>query len=117
VCIKTPTNRPAKIVALHAEVRPAQYRLESDICVLGRADVCQIVIPNKIVSRIQAVIERDESGNHILRDSNSANGTYVNGQRLRKTHLLKDRDEIGLGGATALLRFEVAALIIPNEEA
>jgi pSer/pThr/pTyr-binding forkhead associated (FHA) protein len=106
----TPVNHVAKLVALQAGVQPAQYRLGADICVIGRADVCQIVVPHKIVSRIQAIVERDESGDYVLRDNHSANGTYVNGRRICEHHVLRDRDEIGLGAATPLLRFEATAL-------
>jgi pSer/pThr/pTyr-binding forkhead associated (FHA) protein len=117
VRIQTSANRPARIVALQEGIQPVQYQLGSDICVIGRADICQIVIPNKIVSRIQAVVEQDQHGDYVLRDNNSANGTYVNGHRLRESYVLRDRDEIGLGAAAALLRFEAVVPTIPSNEA
>lgn len=97
----------AKLVALENQIAPAEYLLESEICLIGRADICQIIIPHKTVSRIQAIIEQDEIGHYILHDSNSANGTYVNGQRLQNVHILEDHDAIGFAAAAPLLRFEI----------
>jgi pSer/pThr/pTyr-binding forkhead associated (FHA) protein len=66
---------------------------------------------------MQAIVEQDKSGNYVLRDNRSANGTYVNGRRLREGHVLRDRDEIGLGTAVASLRFETTTPILPSDEA
>jgi len=68
--------------------------------------MCQIIVPNPTVSRIQAIIQQDHPGHYILSDNNSVNGTFVNGQRIHTPHTLNDQDEIGLGAVTALLRFE-----------
>ena len=72
---------------------------------IGRADICQIIIPDKRISRLHAIIER-EGENYILRDSNSVNGTYVNGQRIRMPTVLSHQDEIGFSEEERLLRFE-----------
>lgn len=103
------TRQPAKIVALQEDIQPPQYLLETDVCMIGRADICQIQIPQETISRIQAVIEYDEQRGFVLHDSNSANGTYVNGQRICEPYLLSDGDEIGLSTAATLLRFETAS--------
>jgi pSer/pThr/pTyr-binding forkhead associated (FHA) protein len=99
---------PAKLVALRDDIRPGQYSLESEACIIGRAELCHIVHPIKTVSRLHAIIERDEETNgYVLRDHHSANGTYVNGRRLRERHQLVNHDQIGLGTPTAQLCFEV----------
>ena len=103
---RTSNTAPARIVALREEIKPSQYPVEGAICIIGRSDICEIIIPNKVVSRIQAVVELDESGQYILHDGNSANGTFVNGRQIHDAHVLKDQDEIGFGSAVALLRFE-----------
>ncbi len=103
------TLQPAKLVGLQEEIKPVEYLLETPICLIGRSGICQIIIPHEAVSRLQAVIVQRKTGCYILHDNNSANGTYVNGQRLcGDLHLLTDQDEIGLATATPLLRFEVA---------
>jgi pSer/pThr/pTyr-binding forkhead associated (FHA) protein len=94
-----------KLFALYGHIQPAEYTIETDICTMGRSETCQIVVPLKIVSRLHAKIER-ESLHYILYDSNSGNGTFVNGRQIREPHWLADQDLIGLGADTPLLRFE-----------
>jgi DNA-binding response OmpR family regulator len=102
------TWRFAKLIALQEEVHPNEFVLESDLCTIGRSPTCQIVIPEKIVSRLHTRIQRDEGYRYILYDSESANGTFVNGHRLHEAYLLRDKDEIGLGQVKPHLRFEDA---------
>jgi DNA-binding response OmpR family regulator len=94
------------LIALNDEIEPGSYAIERDVTVIGRArEMCHIVIPKAQVSRIHATIERKEVHCY-LQDANSANGTYVNGHRVREPHLLRDQDTIGLGPWPALLRFD-----------
>jgi DNA-binding response OmpR family regulator len=67
--------------------------------------MCHIVVSLNTVSRLHAKIERD-GPRYVLSDANSANGTFVNGRRIREPHLLEDDDRVGLGTETALLHFE-----------
>lgn len=94
----------ARLVALREEVCPAEYVLEAAICTIGRSPQCQIIVDQHTISRVHARIERN-GPRYILRDAESINGTFVNGQRIREPHLLKDDDVIGLGSSTSLLRF------------
>ncbi len=64
---------------------------------LGRAAENDIVIDDPKISRSHAELEWNGTGFSLL-DLGSANGTFVNGQRLVKTpYLLRDGDEIRLG--------------------
>jgi hypothetical protein len=54
------------------------------------------------VSRRHAVIAAD-GGGHVIRDQGSANGTFVNGQRVEET-ALRPGDEVSIGGTR--FRFE-----------
>ncbi len=99
-----PSQPVAHLLALHDDIHPAESVLEADVYTLGRSPLCQIVVPRSIISRLHAKIER-EGPRYLLVDAGSANGTFVNGQRLHAPHVLGDRDLIGLGAATALLRF------------
>jgi DNA-binding response OmpR family regulator len=92
------------LLALHEDVHPAESILETDVYTLGRSSLCQIVVQRSIVSRLHARIERD-GPRYLLVDAGSANGTFINGHRLYEPQVLADRDLIGLGAATALLRF------------
>jgi ABC-type multidrug transport system ATPase subunit len=61
---------------------------------IGR-DSSDITLDNPQVSRQHAVIER-ANGQHILRDVGSANGTFINGQRITQ-HTLVRGDVIQIG--------------------
>lgn len=94
----------ARLVATDPDVTPAGIELTADGCTLGRAPSCRVVVPRPTVSRLHAIVEPD-GPRWRLRDAGSANGTFVNGQRLADSRLLADRDAIGLGDPAPLLRF------------
>ena len=60
---------------------------------IGRQEDCGLVIPDRQVSRRHACIRQD-GDLYVLEDLDSKNGTFVNGQELRGTHVLQDGDEI-----------------------
>lgn len=93
-----------RLLAAEPDVQPAEFALEGDACSLGRSSLCEIVVPREIVSRLHARVVRD-GPRFLLHDAGSANGTFVNGERLAAPHLLVDRDRIGLGGPAPLLRY------------
>lgn len=73
---------------------------------IGRAPGNDVVINDARVSRMHAGLEWNGSG-FTLRDLDSANGTFVNSQRLAESaRLLRDGDEITLGAQT--LVYEIA---------
>jgi len=77
--------------------------------VLGRALDCDLVIPDRRVSRRHAEIRRQEEG-FILRDLDSTNGTWLNGQRLSAPALLQDGDVIAIADARFTFRDPDATL-------
>jgi DNA-binding response OmpR family regulator len=100
---RTSTLTP-RLLATAPEVQPAEFALEGDTCALGRSALCEIVVPRETVSRLHARVVRD-GPRFLLRDAGSANGTFVNGERLTGAHLLADRDRIGLGSPAPLLAY------------
>lgn len=101
----TTKGAPGQLVALAADlVTPQSFELVGEVCTLGRAEGCSILVQHPLVSRLHARIERG-GPRYILADAGSANGTFVNGQRLRGHHTLSDDDMIGLGSTRPLLRF------------
>ncbi len=62
---------------------------------IGRVDKCDIVLPHGKVSRKHAILRIDGS-RILLRDAGSANGTYLNGERLTGSARLRVGDEIGI---------------------
>jgi DNA-binding response OmpR family regulator len=95
----------AVLHSLHKDVQPSEFTLKDDICTIGRSATCDIVLTGqRTVSRLHAQIER-EGPRYVLRDANSANGTFVNERRISEPHVLQDEDVIGLGAPQAMLRF------------
>lgn len=63
--------------------------------VIGRDAACDIVIPDRQVSRRHAQISPAENG-VILEDLGSKNGTYLNNELLTEAVKLKEADEIAI---------------------
>ena len=101
------TADASRLSAVSELVQPTRITLDSDICTLGRSSVCDVVVDLETVSRIHAKIERDVV-RYVLYDTNSANGTFVNGRRLTEPHVLQDQDLIGLSGSEPMMVFEDA---------
>lgn len=78
--------------------------LEGDRVTVGRAPNNPIQLPKDAhVSRLHAVLERYPAG-WSVRDLGSANGTFVNGQRLVAEHRLEDGDELRVGQTRLVFR-------------
>jgi pSer/pThr/pTyr-binding forkhead associated (FHA) protein len=69
---------------------------------IGRGADCDLRLRSKAVSRHHCLI-RFQGGAVTLVELGSANGTFVNGQRIRSQAELKEGDEIGLGDFTFAL--------------
>lgn len=63
---------------------------------IGRSRDSDIMLEDLAVSRLHTTILHDGSGHYLLHDEGSANGTYVNGQRVGE-HPLEEGDEIQVG--------------------
>lgn len=73
-----------------------RHLLNEEVTRIGRAVENDIVITSKRVSREHVHIRRDE-WRLIVEDRNSANGTYLNGERLLSPTQLRDGDRIQVG--------------------
>lgn len=80
-------------------------RLSDDGITIGRSTECDVSLDDYTVSRNHARI-RFEDGRFYLYDLGSANGTFVNGERVLK-HELRDRDETTIGETSFIFK-EVA---------
>jgi hypothetical protein len=85
-----------------ADVQPQQFNLTRAGCTIGRALDCGVVLARPFASRMHADIVFD--GHYfVLRDNDSANGTFVNGRQISGAHKLKHGDQIGFGDPLGLL--------------
>jgi len=70
--------------------------------ILGREDEADVVVDHLRASRRHALIEEVTEG-HVLTDLESANGTFLNGERIDHGVLLEPGDEISVAGEVVLL--------------
>lgn len=76
----------------------AVYNLSKSRISIGRSKASIIVINHPSVSKDHAIIEFDSEQIPSIKDLNSSNGTYVNGQRLQSFPItLKTNDKISFG--------------------
>ena len=88
------------------------YKLTKQRVSIGRDKNCTIVINNNTVSKDHAILEFDEDFNCIIKDLNSSNGTYVNGQKLKTVPLkLRSGDKIKFGKYDMEYIFESANML------
>jgi hypothetical protein len=80
-------TRAGLVLLASAQTLPVAHAFESSRLVVGRADDCQLRIPELAVSQRHASIEF-EDGAWILTDLGSSNGTFVDGKRIQRAPLL-----------------------------
>ena len=93
-------KRVASISAASLEIQGAGKFEIGSIATIGRAPDSHVVVNLKSVSRNHARIFL-EGGHYWIKDLDSANGTLVNGKKI-KLQMLADRDEISFGEAKAI---------------
>ena len=59
-----------------------RHMVSADVIKIGRAKDNDICFTDKLVSSSHCSIEYDGKGQAVIRDNNSSNGTYVNGERI-----------------------------------
>lgn len=94
-----PRPRPQRLgmLILRQGKEPDQaFEVRKDRMTIGRSRESDIALEDEAVSRVHAVVTCDEAGTYRIRDQNSANGTYVNSQRINE-FVLEDGDEIQVG--------------------
>ena len=103
------------LIVYEGELEGQRWVVDRDSMTIGRGTDCEIMLPERQVSRRHARIERD-GGSYWLHDLKSKNRTHVNGEEVTdKPYLLRDGDEIqialcvkmGFVGADATLPLEL----------
>lgn len=72
--------------ALSGSLQGEAFELTEEKYVIGRLEGSDIVIPDKSVSRVHAMIRRKNS-EYLIQDLGSVNGVYINNLRLEKAAL------------------------------
>jgi serine phosphatase RsbU (regulator of sigma subunit)/pSer/pThr/pTyr-binding forkhead associated (FHA) protein len=88
----------AEVTVFTPMIAPARYQLlaGSDPISIGRAAECTIPIKDRYLSRRHAEIV-EARGGWLLKDCGSANGTWLNGERVERDRELRPGDRIRLG--------------------
>jgi len=89
-------NPPA--IAASLELEDIIYLLETDLITIGRSPANALVITDSSVSWHHAELTRTPAGIHI-RDLNSSNGTFINGNRIAEKTLLTTGDTLRFGSS------------------
>ena len=108
------SDKPVLIMR-EGELSGQQWTINVDEFVVGRGGECDLVLPERQVSRHHIKILRENS-RFILQDLGSKNGTHLNGMRVTGRVPLQDGDEIQIAlcvklvfigtGATLPLTFD-----------
>lgn len=88
--------RPVRLTVYQPNLAPLELDLQAPLITLGRASDCTIPIRDRYLSRRHAEIAF-ASGEWIVRDCGSVNGTLLNGTRIDGNSLLHPGDRITLG--------------------
>jgi pSer/pThr/pTyr-binding forkhead associated (FHA) protein len=93
---------------VHLEVRspsgPRLVTLDGERVTIGKHEANDVCVPwDGSMSRMHAVFERYPAG-WCVRDLDSRNGTWVNGERIWRERPLRDSDRILLGRTTVVVR-------------
>ena len=100
------TGKPRLLVSSAGPRRPdgstRTYDLTAPITILGRGTDCDLRLVDPGVSRHHAEL-RVEDGEVVLVDLGSTNGTFVNGQPVRRV-MLVDGTQVTLGRTTLVFR-------------
>jgi ABC transport system ATP-binding/permease protein len=76
------------------------FRLsDGTVKTIGRATRADFIVDAALVSRVHCRLTADKSGQLVVEDLDSTNGTLVNGRRVTRA-VLKNGDEIGVGKIT-----------------
>ncbi len=81
--------------------------LPAGISTLGRSRRCTIRIPVSHVSRVHCRVYPAPEGFVVVEDLNSANGTLLNGARIRGAHVVRPGDRLKVGPITFVVEYEL----------
>ena len=90
------------LIAREGQLVGERWNIDVDEFMIGRGSDCQIILPERQVSRYHAKIT-SEQGSYILHDLGSKNGTHLNGARVKGSTQLRDGDEIQIALRVKLL--------------
>jgi pSer/pThr/pTyr-binding forkhead associated (FHA) protein len=91
------------LILQRQDAQDQEIQWEHPVLTIGRDPTNDIVIDHKLASRRHARFERDEAGFYI-RDLDSTNGTYLNGEQVTGAQLLRNNDEVWVADTVFVFR-------------
>ncbi|MGB9856653.1 MAG: FHA domain-containing protein [Dictyoglomaceae bacterium] len=92
----------AYLIIKHGLERGKDFKIQKEETKIGRDEENDVVLTHPTVSRFHAKIIRDGE-NYFIEDLNSANGTFVNGIKVKK-ELLNDNDILQFGDIVCVFK-------------
>jgi DNA-binding response OmpR family regulator len=90
------------LIGQSGELQGRRWALDRSEVLIGRAPECDVVVPDRQVSRHHARLTRTDGG-YIIEDLKSKNGTHVNGAQIDAPVALQDGDVIQVALAMSLM--------------
>ncbi|MEM7277428.1 MAG: FHA domain-containing protein [Pseudomonadota bacterium] len=91
------------LIAREGQLTGQRWIIEDDEFLIGRGAECQLVLPERQVSRHHVRITPGDSGGYVLHDLGSKNGTHINGKRISGSVPLSDGDTIQVALSVTLM--------------
>ncbi|MGB3714775.1 MAG: FHA domain-containing protein [Candidatus Promineifilaceae bacterium] len=95
-------NDTPVLIAREGQLSGERWLIDTDEFVIGRGADCQIMLPERQVSRYHAKIIKENSL-YVLYDLDSKNGTHLNGVQVKGSSPIRDGDEIQIALCVKLL--------------
>lgn len=97
-------DQPVPALTIKNQDAPARLvAWDQPVLTIGRDSANEIVIDHRLASRRHARLERDDAG-CFIRDLDSTNGTYINGNRVSGVAPLRNNDEIWVADTVIIFR-------------
>jgi pSer/pThr/pTyr-binding forkhead associated (FHA) protein len=100
-----------KLVIRKGATRSRTFRILSREALIGRLRGCEVRIPSAEVSRRHCLL-RTENGCLTIEDLQSANGTFLNGRRIRGPEVVQPGDRLQVGPVTFVVEYEPEAELV-----
>src|SRR5438093_2757780 len=97
-----------RLVVEKGAKKKREIRLKSEDTIVGRRAGCDLRVPSASVSRRHCRLSFQDDL-LMVEDLQSANGTFVNGKRIRDTHRVCPGDRLEVGPVTFLVKYKLSA--------
>lgn len=86
-------NEKPVLIAREGQLAGQRWTIDADEFVIGRGSDCELILPERQVSRYHVKIRRQD-GRYFLEDLGSKNGTHLNGTQIQGIVPIQDGDEL-----------------------